>query len=310
MNLNPFSKAPGPKSRGSKSGNSTSPAVKADATSPALASPHPEAPADDEVAASAAPLLDHLTELRARLLVIVGAVAVCFAICFVFSEQIFNVLIIPFVDAVRAAQAPDATKDPTLYFGPLEFFFTRVRLAVFAAIVMAFPVIAWQLYGFIAPGLYRREKKAALPFMFAMPVMFAAGASLVYFVMMPFVMRFAVGFEATAGGDAPANYELLTRVGDYLSLVTTMILAFGFAFQLPVVLTLMAQAGLVTPEFLTRNRRYAVVIIFIIAAFLTPPDPFSQIVLGGCILALYEVSVLSVRIASRRARAAMEEAAV
>ncbi len=300
MNLNPFVKSP----------TSKTPSVRDGAPAPAVAPANAELPDDDEVAASAAPLLEHLTELRSRLLVVVGAVAVCFAICFVFSEQIFNVLIIPFVDAVRSAQGPNAGKDPTLYFGPLEFFFTRVRLSVFAAIVMAFPVIAWQLYGFIAPGLYRREKKAALPFLFAMPVMFAAGASLVYFVMMPFVMRFAVGFEATAGGDAPANYELLTRVGDYLSLVTTMILAFGFAFQLPVVLTLMAQAGLVTPEFLTRNRRYAVVIIFIIAAFLTPPDPFSQVVLGGCVLALYELSVLAVRIAARKARAAMEEASV
>lgn len=269
----------------------------------------PKKPAPDdeeaELQASAAPLLDHLTELRRRLIVCLAAIGVAFVVCFLFSEQIFNVLIIPFVQAVGQA----AGKDPTLYFAPLEFFFTKVRLSIFAAIVVAFPVLAYQIYRFIAPGLYRRERKAALPFLLAMPVLFAAGASLVYFVMMPFVMRFAVGFEAQSGAGAPATYELLTRVGDYLTLTTTLILAFGFAFQLPVLLTLMARAGLVTGGFLARNRRFAVVVIFIIAAFLTPPDPFSQVVLGGCILALYELSVLSVRMAEKKAKEAAEEAA-
>ena len=264
---------------------------------------------DEEIEASAAPLLDHLTELRARLIVAIAAIAVAFFICFLFSKQIFNVLIIPFVEAVgRGADGGD----PTLYFAPLEFFFTRVRLSVFAGVAIAFPVLAFEAYKFVAPGLYRRERKAALPFLLAMPVLFAAGASLVYFVMMPFIMRFAVGFEAEAGASAPANYELLTRVGDYLSLVTTLMLAFGFAFQLPVFLTLLARAGLITAGFLTRNRKIAVVLIFIAAAFLTPPDPFSQIVLGGCILGLYEISVISVRFAEKKVaeeRAGSEEAA-
>ncbi|GAB4518798.1 MAG: twin-arginine translocase subunit TatC [Amphiplicatus sp.] len=273
--------------------------------------PKKPAPEDEEaeLQASAAPLLDHLTELRRRLIVCLAAIGVAFVVCFVFSEQIFNVLIIPFVQAVGQAAGQAAGKDPTLYFAPLEFFFTKVRLSIFAAIVVAFPVLAYQTYRFIAPGLYRRERKAALPFLLAMPVLFAAGASLVYFVMMPFVMRFAVGFEAQSGADAPATYELLTRVGDYLTLTTTLILAFGFAFQLPVLLTLMARAGLVTGDFLARNRRFAIVVIFIIAAFLTPPDPFSQVVLGACILALYELSVLSVRMAEKKAKKAAEEAA-
>ncbi|MEL7488669.1 MAG: twin-arginine translocase subunit TatC, partial [Pseudomonadota bacterium] len=187
------------------------------------------------------------------------------------------------------------------------FFFTRVRLAVFAAIAVSFPIIAYEGYKFVAPGLYKREKRAALPFLTAMPVLFSVGAGLVYFVMMPFVMRFAVGFEASAaGGDAPADFELLTRVGDYLSLVTTLMLAFGFAFQLPVFLTLLARAGILGAETLKTNRKFALVGIFVVAAFLTPPDPFSQVALGLSIFALYEISILSVGFAEKKARASLE----
>lgn len=256
-----------------------------------------------EIQASAAPLLDHLTELRRRLIISIAALFVAFLLCFFLSKQIFNILIIPFVQAV--GKAPNG-QDPTLYFAPLEFFFTRVRLSVFAAVVVAFPVLAYQAYKFIAPGLYRRERQAAFPFLLAIPVLFAAGASLVYFVMMPLVMRFAVGFEAEAGGGAPANYQLLTRVSDYLSLTTTLILGFGFAFQLPVFLTLLARVGILKAETLTKHRKIAIVVIFLVAAILTPPDPFSQIVLGSCILGLYELSVISVRMAEKKANAARE----
>ena len=258
---------------------------------------------EEELKASSAPLLDHLIELRSRLIVSIAAVAVAFAGCFAFSIPLYEFLVIPFERAVSAAGV-----EPKLYFAPLEFFFTRVKLAALGGIALAFPVVAYELYKFVAPGLYRRERAAALPFLAAMPVLFTLGAALVYFVLMPFVMRFAVGMEQEAGSGSGVSIELLTRVGDYLSLMTTLIMAFGFAFQLPVFLTLLARAGLIDAAFLTRNRKVAIVVIFIIAAFLTPPDPFSQLVLGGCIIALYEVSVLSVRFAEKKAKEAAEGA--
>ncbi len=258
---------------------------------------------EEELQQSAAPLLDHLVELRQRLIISIAAIVAGFLFCFAFSIQIYEFLVIPFRNAVGAV-----TEEPTLYFAPLEFFFTRIRLAALGGVALAFPVVAFQIYQFVAPGLYKRERHAALPFLAAMPVLFTTGAALVYFVLMPFVMRFAVGMEQDAGEGSGVSIELLTRVGDYLSLITTLIMAFGFAFQLPVFLTLLARAGLINADFLRRHRKVAIVVIFIIAAFLTPPDPISQLVLAAAIIALYEVSVLAVRMAERKARDSVDEA--
>ncbi|MEM9494666.1 MAG: twin-arginine translocase subunit TatC [Pseudomonadota bacterium] len=257
-----------------------------------------------EIEASSAPLLDHLTELRRRLIVSMCAVAAGFVLCFIFSVPLYEFLVIPFKIAVGRVN-----EDPTLYFAPLEFFFTRVKLAFLGGIALAFPVVAYEIYQFVAPGLYKRERRAVLPFLAAMPVLFTAGGALVYYVLMPFVMSFAVGMEQQAAAGAGVTIELLTRVGDYLSLITTLIMAFGFAFQLPVFLTLLARAGLIDAGFLRRNRKYAIVGIFVVAAFLTPPDPVSQLVLGAAIIALYEVSVLSVSLAGRKAARDAEPAA-
>lgn len=252
---------------------------------------------DDELSGSSAPLLDHLTELRTRLIICVAAIFIAFIGCFFFSNQLLNYVVLPFSEV-----APEES----IYFGPFGKFFAQIRVSLYAAIMISFPVIAFQVYKFVAPGLYERERKALLPFVLAMPVLFTAGAALVYYVMVPFVMRFAVGFEADAGDGAPVKYELLTDVGHYLSLVTTLMLAFGLTFQLPVLLTLIARAGLLTSALLRKFRKVAIVGIFAIAAFLTPPDPFSQIVLAMTIIGLYEVSIFSVGMAEKKVNMSRE----
>ena len=256
---------------------------------------------EDEVEASRAPLLDHLLELRTRIIWALIAVAVAFGICFAFALPIYDFLLHPFTVAAQLVsnQSGNAIVPKLIFTGPMEFFFVKVKLALFGAIILAFPFIAFQIYRFVAPGLYRNERGAFLPFMVASPALFALGASFVYFVMMPMVMRFALMQEQTSDSERIA-IELLPRVSEYLSLTTTLILAFGFSFQLPVVLTLMGRAGLVSAASLRKGRKFAIVGILAFAAFFTPPDVISQIILGVPVLLLYEISIFSVSLIERK----------
>lgn len=258
----------------------------------------------DEVEASRAPLMSHLVELRRRLIICVIALLVAFGLCFALSYQLYNALTLPFVEATERA---GVSEQAVLHYPPLGLFFARVKIAFFAGLMVAFPVIAWQLYAFVAPGLYRHERRSVYPFLIAIPFLFAAGIALVHQFILPFVMDFALSMEAPAEAAGQANYALLVFVGDYLSLALTLILAFGFAFQMPIVMVLLGRAGVITADWLRRNRRFAIVIIFLFAAFLTPPDPVSQLTLGLTLMALYEISVLMVALMAKRAEADQSE---
>jgi sec-independent protein translocase protein TatC len=252
---------------------------------------------EDDLNASNAPLLDHLIELRRRVMVALVAVVVAFAACFIWAEPIYFFLLDPFVRAA-AKMGGQAGELKLVFTAPLEFFFTKIKLAGFAALVLAFPVIAGQLYGFIAPGLYKRERVLVWPFLLAAPVLFVMGAALVYCLILPFVLEFALAQEAVETGKVAI--ALLPKVSDYLSLVTTLILAFGLSFQLPVVLAILGLAGIVTAKQLASFRRYAIVVVFVVAAVVTPPDPISQLSLAIPMCLLYEISVWIVRLIEKR----------
>ncbi len=248
-----------------------------------------------------APLLDHLIELRARLVRCVLALAVAFAVCLYFADDIFGFLVRPLTQAFADGQQEGRMIYTQLY----EAFFVELKVALFAAFFVSFPIIANQLWAFVAPGMYMREKKAFLPFLIATPALFVAGASLAYFVVMPTAFRWFLGFEGVSGG---LEQEALPAMGEYLSLVMQFILAFGISFLLPVLLLLLNRAGIVTRTQLVSARRYIIVLIVIVAAVFTPPDPGSQLVLAIPLLLLFEGSLALMWLAERRGKSDTEEA--
>lgn len=289
---------------------------------------------DAEIEASRAPLLDHLVELRSRLITSIVALFIAFIVCFAFSTRAYQQLLHPLrvaagILAIRAHTAqggphgldllaplveaknmflvlagvhpppPVAGQVTRLVFtAPLEFFFTKVKLAALGAVALSFPVWAQQIYAFVAPGLYKRERRAFLPFLIASPLLFLLGAALVYFAILPFVLWFAMSQQIV--GASGITVELLPKVSDYFDLVTTLLLAFGLCFQLPVILTLLGMAGLVNSRMLLAGWRYAVAAIVVVAAFVTPPDPISQLLLSFPIVGLYFVSIGCVKVIELR----------
>jgi sec-independent protein translocase protein TatC len=253
-----------------------------------------------DIDASKAPLLDHLIELRGRLLRCVLYFVVAFGVSFSQAGRIFDFLVQPLVDA-----SGDGAR--LIYTKLYEAFFTEIRVAAFAGICIAFPLIANELWRFVAPGLYKREQKALLPFLLATPVLFTCGAALAYYGVMPAAFRFFLSFQQL-GGAGGINREALPAMGEYLDLVTSMILAFGVAFLLPVLLMLLERAGIINRKQLIAGRRYAVVAAFVVAAVLTPPDLWSQVALAVPIMLLYELSIIGIWFTEkRRAKVAAAE---
>jgi sec-independent protein translocase protein TatC len=251
----------------------------------------------DEIEKSSAPLMEHLIELRRRLIWSLGGFFVAFLVCFFFAKRLFNLLVVPFKWATKWAGL-DPHKVELIYTAPQEFFFTQVKLAMFGGMVIAFPLIATQIYKFIAPGLYKNERNAFLPFLIASPVLFLMGASLVYFFFTPMVMWFFLAMQQ-AGTDDQVQISLLPKVSEYLSLIMTLIFSFGLVFQLPVVTSLMTRVGMLSSKGLAEKRKWAIVIAFVVAAVLTPPDPMSQIGLAIPTILLYEVSIWAARLIER-----------
>lgn len=259
---------------------------------------------DDEVESSRAPLLDHLIELRGRLIKVLLALAVATIGAFFFADQIYNLLVAPFASVAEDVRG---SKLEFIFTAPMEFFFAKLKLALFAGVFLAFPVIAWQIYAFVAPGLYKSERGAFWPYLVFAPILFSLGAAFVYFIMLPMLARFTISMEQVDA--TQTTIKMMPRVGDYLSLVMALMLAFGISFQLPVILTLLGKIGLVSSSGLGKGRKYAIVGILAFAALFTPPDAISQLLLAGPVYLLYEISIFCVRMIERKAEKADAAAA-
>ena len=248
---------------------------------------------DDNVKKSS--FVEHLTELRSRLLKSVIYLFIFFIFCYVFSENIYNFLISPYAEAVKN----DDINRRMIFTALHETFITYVKVAFFAAMFLSSPILITQIWKFIAPGLYKNEKKALLPYLVATPILFLLGAMLVYFLIMPLAIKFFLSFETSMQSNT-LPIQLEAKVNEYLSLIMRLIFAFGISFQLPVLLSLLARVGFVDSEYLKKKRKYVVIIIFAVAAILTPPDPITQIGLGIPLLILYEISIISVKLIEKR----------
>jgi len=258
---------------------------------------------DKDLESGRMPLMAHLIELRNRLVWSLSAVLIAFLLCYAVSDRIYGFLTAPLADILTGPSRR------LIYTGLTEAFFTYVKVAFWAGCFLSFPIIAVQIWKFVAPGLYKHERNAFLPFLAATPVLFFVGGAMVYYVVMPMAWRFFLGFEMGAGPDQLA-IQFEGRVSEYLSLVMTLIFAFGIAFQTPILLTLLIRVGILSTTQLVAKRRYAIVIVFVIAAVLTPPDVISQVSLAIPMIALYEASIIIGRIIERKRAAADTKADV
>jgi len=251
--------------------------------------------AEQDIEEAKMPILDHLIELRQRLIYSLASILLLFFSCYYFAEDIYGFLVQPLSDIME-----ELGRDRRLIFTALhEAFFTYIKVSFFTALFLAFPFIAIQVWMFVAPGLYRHEKMAFLPFLIATPILFFSGGALVYYYVLPVAWNFFLSFESL-GGPTSLPIQLEAKVNEYLSLVMQLIFAFGLCFELPVVMTLLGRVGIISSAGMAKKRKYAIVMAFIAAAILTPPDPISQIGLALPTILLYEVSILSVRLIEKK----------